>query len=50
MANERLRHQFILDFTEFLTGYGFLVDDALKSSKEFYEKNESKIKDTLAFV
>lgn len=38
---------FIVDLSDFLVGYGFHVEDALKVAKDFYDKNKAKIKDTL---
>jgi hypothetical protein len=45
---ERIRHNFVMDMSEFLLGYGFVMDEALKTSKDFYDKHKGKIKDSLA--
>lgn len=43
---ERLKHNFVLDFSEFLISYGYSTEDAMKTAKDFYEKNKGKLKET----
>ena len=46
--DEALKHDFILNMTDFLMSYGFKPEEAMKLSKEFYNKHKNKIRDVLA--
>jgi len=43
-----LKHQFILDMTDFLIGYGMNPEEAYKIAEDFYKKHKKKLRDTLA--
>ena len=47
---ERLKHEAILDMTDFLIGYGFDPDDAYKTAKSFWEKHKEKLKKAITII
>ena len=42
---ERLKQKAIMDMSNLLMNYGFTFEEAVKTAKDFWSKNEKKLKE-----
>jgi len=46
---ERLKREAIMDMSDLLVSYGFNVEDAIKTSTDFWDKHKKKLKEAVAW-
>jgi len=47
--DERFKREAIMDLSDLLVSYGFSVEDAIKTSTDFWQKHRKKLKEAVAW-